>query len=333
MGKRTSKMTMRSTEGLRVCVGILASTAALLGVGCGDDSDASTSSSATSTSTGQDCPDPVTGSSTSSGEGGGTTTSVTTGAGGAGDGGAGGAGGADPTGGAGGGMNGGDPGGTGNNGFSHPNDPGESGQKDPFEILKQRADEGPPEIRSRLHGCTKLRYSALGEMLKSRGVTVTCTATSQCPANSTCMTSGPNMGQCVANNGFPRTASQLYATGKDALGVAKFDARESEAYFHTTSGATKLFDIFVQSAPEIIANIPNAEACKMNGVGYTMFSPTNGTCVRESLSCIMGRPAKGEDLILCNLIVGAADPNNAADVAKKRNIAVATFLSAAHSCE
>lgn len=196
------------------------------------------------------------------------------------------------------------------NTFDHFNDPGESGSKDPFEILKQRAEEGPPEVRTRLHSCTKVSYASLGAFLTSRGVNLNATSSSG-----------------------PKTAGELYKSGADALGVAKFDAREGETYFHTTASATKLFDIFVQAAPEIIANIEDAEACKYNGVGKPMFDAQTGKCVYESLSCIMGRPATADDLTICNLLVEQAAPGDQADLTKKRNIAVAVFLSASHTCE
>jgi|GEM_PF-941962 hypothetical protein len=241
------------------------------------------------------------------------------GAGGGGPGGTGGAGGGDTTSSTGSGIPDGGPvseappGGQSTNGqesFDHTNDPGESGQKDPFEILKERAEEGPPQIRTRLHSCGKIPYSSLGAFLSSRGV------------NTKSIT--------------PKSAGLLYQSGGDALGVAKFDAREGERLFHTTAGATKLFDIFVQSASEIIQNITDpakAPACVLNGVSNPMFDAGDGSCVRESLSCIMGRPAREEDLILCDLMVAQANPNDMADVARKRVIAVAAFLSAAHTCE
>jgi hypothetical protein len=205
------------------------------------------------------------------------------------------------------------PGGQSTNGqqsFDHANDPGESGQKDPFEILKERAEEGPPHIRTRLHSCGKIPYSALGAFLSSRGVNI----------------------QSIQ----PKSAGLLYQTGGDALGAAKFDAREGERLFLTTAGATKLFDIFVQSAIEIIPNISDpakAPACVLNGTSRPMFDPSDGSCVRESLSCIMGRPATEDDLILCDLMLAQANPNDMADVNRKRVIAVAAFLSAAHTCE
>ena len=197
------------------------------------------------------------------------------------------------------------------NTFDHFNDPGASGQKDPFQILKERAEEGPPEVRSRLHSCTKIPYAALGEFLMSRGVNLNATSSA----------------------GAPKTAGELYKTGTDAMGVARFDAREGETYFHTTAGATKLFDIFVQAAPEIIANIQSVDACKINGAGKPMFDATTGACVYESLSCIMGRPATDDDMTLCNLMLAQAAKGDPKDLTTKRNITVAAFLSAANTCE
>ena len=64
-----------------------------------------------------------------------------------------------------------------------------------------------------------------------------------------------------------------------------------------------------------------------------MFSPVDGSCVEQSLTCIMGRPATSDDLILCNLMLNQANKADPADVDLKRVITVAAFLSAAHSCE
>jgi hypothetical protein len=209
-----------------------------------------------------------------------------------------------------------DPGGiggltTGNEGntFDHFNDPGSNGSKDPFELLKERAEEGPPEIRTRIHSCSKIPYTTLGAMLTSLGVNLAATAT----------------------GGQPPTAGQLYTSGADAMSVAHFDAREGEAAFHTTAGATKLFDIFVQASSEIIANIQNMPLCQLNGTGKPMFDAEDGSCVPESLSCIMGRPATAEDEILCNLLISQAKDAN--DLIIKQRIAVASFLAAAHTCE
>jgi hypothetical protein len=222
----------------------------------------------------------------------------------------------------GGGGNGGGGGGTGatsngdpetsanpDNNFHHPMDATQPGQADPFEILKQRAAEGPPDVRTRLHSCSKLTYTQLGEFLVSRGV---------------------NMATPGAN-GVP-SAGELYnaASTKDALGLANYDARMGEAYYYTISSSTKMFDIFVQAAPQIIANIQNMPDCQINGVGNPMFDPVTGKCDFNALSCIMGRPALDEDLTLCNLMISQATP---AELDNRKKITVAAFLAAAHTCQ
>jgi hypothetical protein len=143
---------------------------------------------------------------------------------------------------------------------------------------------------------------------------------------------GVNLNATSSGTG-PKTAGELYKQGGDALGIAKFDAREGESYFHTTASATKLFDIFVQASSEIIANIATQDACKVNGVGKPMFDATTGKCVYESLSCIMGRPATADDLTVCNLMLEQATPGDANDLKIKQQITVAAFLSAANTCE
>jgi hypothetical protein len=198
------------------------------------------------------------------------------------------------------------------NNFHHPEDPASAGQKNPFEILKERAEEGPPEVRTRLHSCSRIPYTAIGAFLASRGVDLAAVA----PANQ------------------PPTAGQLYAAAGDSLGAARYDVRQGEASFYTVAAATKLFDIFVQAAPEIIANIESAPACQLSaGVGKPMFDEVTGKCVYNSVSCIMGRPATDDDMELCNLMIAQADPNSPADLANKQRITVAAFLSAAHTCE
>lgn len=167
----------------------------------------------------------------------------------------------------------------------------------------------PQEVAAKLHGCRKFRYDTIGTMLTERGVDMT---------NVTVDSSG-----------------ELYATSLDTFSVPKMDSRRAEKDGHTTASAMRLFDIFVQAAPEIIANIQNpalAPACVLNGQTRPMFA-ADGSCVEESISCLMGMPATEDHVLLCNLILDKADPLDAEDVTRKQHIAVATILAAAHSCE
>lgn len=155
--------------------------------------------------------------------------------------------------------------------------------------------------------------------------------------NKSCLDVGNNSpdatdGFCVAK---PATAGYLYFTGKDALGYPKLDSRLGEKEEHSTASAMKLMDIFIQSAPQIIANISDpvkAPACTLNGKNLPMFA-SDGSCVEESVSCLIGMPATDDHMLLCNLLVDKANKNDLTDITKKRNMAVALLLSAAHSCQ
>jgi hypothetical protein len=169
----------------------------------------------------------------------------------------------------------------------------------------------PEEVNSRLHGCQKLAYTSLRAFLVSRGVNIDAV-------------------------GSPDTAGELYKGAKDTLGVPKLDSRLGERSFHTTSAATKLFDIFLQAAPEIIQNISDpakAPACVLNSTSKPMFEADGKSCVEQSVSCILGRPATKDDVSLCNLLLTKTDPTINNDLAIKQRIAVATLLSAGHTCE
>ena len=140
-------------------------------------------------------------------------------------------------------------------------------------------------------------------------------------------------GYCVAK---PATAGYLYFSGKDALGYPKLDSRLGEKEEHSTASAMKLMDIFIQAAPQIIMNISDSSkspACTLNGKNKPMFDPIDGSCVEESVSCLIGYPATDDHMLLCNLLVQKAKLGDVSDIAKKRVVAVAALLSAAHSCQ
>jgi len=160
-----------------------------------------------------------------------------------------------------------------------------------------------------MHGCQKVSYSALGNFLTSHGVNL------------------------AASQG-PKTAGGLYNGATDTFGLPGLDSRQREPSFLTTAGATKMFDIFMQAASEIIANIGSmtaAPACAHNGVNPMMFDSTG--CVSDAVSCLIGRPATPNDVLLCNLMLQEADTTNPADVKNKQQMAVASLLAAAHTCE
>ncbi len=177
----------------------------------------------------------------------------------------------------------------------------ESTQVDVWELLERLAAEGPPRYTSRVHSCAKIRVGTIGRLLQSRGVNLDATGDT--------------------------TAGGLYTGGAQALGAANYGARARENVELTTAGASRLFDIFVAAAPEIIAAMPTLPECTIGGVGATMFD-VSGACNPDGISCLIGYPATPSHIELCNLTVQRASTPEIG-----QNMAVAVLAAAAHTCE
>lgn len=193
------------------------------------------------------------------------------------------------------GLSGGTAGGTGNT-FDHDNN---DDTPDPFAVLQRIEETGPPEISTKMHSCQKMKYATLGNVLKQLGV---------------------NMGATGATS-----AAQLYLKGNQAMGAPNYGARVAESIDLTTAGATKLFDILVQAAPEIIAAIPNV--AKKGGAAIQMFD-ASGKCTADGIAFLQGAPATQAQIDLCNNVLGSA---SSAQIGQ--TLAVATLMAAAHTCE
>lgn len=181
------------------------------------------------------------------------------------------------------------------NTFDHPGGP------DVWDYLERLAEEGPPSFSSRLHSCPKMKYSTVGRILQSRGVNV--------------------------DAGGELTGGFLWRTGSAALGAPKLNVRSREKTEITTAAAARLFDIFAQSAPEIIAAMPNLESCTIDGVPTEMFNAA-GQCTLDGIACLTGVPATASHLELCNEMVSRATTPQ-----KGQELAVAALAAAAHTCE
>lgn len=170
----------------------------------------------------------------------------------------------------------------------------------PREALERMQEEGPPAFTARVHGCRKMRYSTIGHVLESLGV---------------------DMG------GGEGSAGRMYRDADQALGAPNYDARIPETTELTVASASRLFDILTQAAPEIIAAMPEREACQLGGLGAAVFD-SDGRCTDDGLTCLMGVPASPAHVGLCNDIVArAADPEEG------QAIAVASLLAASFTCE
>ena len=172
---------------------------------------------------------------------------------------------------------------------------------DPWPALDRQEREGPPRYASRVHSCSKVRYRTLGNLLTSRGVNIA--------------------------NTDPLSAGSIYTLDEPGLGGPNYAQRVREHVDTGLATEAKLFDIFVQAAPEIIANMPNRAECQKNGVGAKLFDAAN-QCQIDGISCLIGMPARQLHVDVCNQTVARAT-----DVEHGKQLAVAVLAAAANTCE
>jgi hypothetical protein len=165
-----------------------------------------------------------------------------------------------------------------------------------WDLIDRLSVTGPPSFTAHMHGCVKPRYATLGNMLTTLGVNT---------ANATVLSAG-----------------DLYRNGASAMGAASLTNRIRENIDVTTSGAAKMFDIFVAGADEITAATATRASC-----GQTLFNADN-SCNVQAISCLIGTNATQTHADLCKLSV-----TGASDLATGKRLAVAVLLAAAHTCE
>jgi hypothetical protein len=188
------------------------------------------------------------------------------------------------------------------NTFDHDND-----SKSPWEVIAEQQAAGPARFTTRMHDCVKIRYSTVGNLLRSRGINLA---------------------------GAANSAGELYTSGANPMGAPSYASRVRENLSPSTAGMSRLFDIFSSASTEIIAGFANVEACKVAGVSPPLFDNGGAACNAEAFKCLMGLPASAAQLDICNkTIAGAKNAAGNPDQAIGQRLAVAVMLSAAHTCE
>lgn len=173
--------------------------------------------------------------------------------------------------------------------------------ENPWVVTEREQREGPPRYSSRIHSCTKMRVATLEHLLSSRGVDMQATD--------------------------ELAAGRILATSAVALGGPKYADRIRETTELGIATASKLFDIYVQAAPEIIARLPTIPACMRGTTPAQLFDASN-RCVASGFTCLMGTPATAEHLAICNETVKRAENPESG-----KQLAVAVMAAAAHTCE
>ena len=184
--------------------------------------------------------------------------------------------------------------------FEHPDSVGRAATS-VEEVLARMSEVGPPEYSARVHSCRKMPYRTLGRVLSSLGVDLQAEG--------------------------ERTAGAMYRRSAQALGAPNYQGRISETTELTAAAAGRLFDIFVQASPEIIANVPELERCQVGGEPTRVFND-DGSCSRNGLSCLVGQFVSEAHVELCDDTVSRVE-----NLEEGQQIAVASLLSAMFTCE
>jgi hypothetical protein len=187
------------------------------------------------------------------------------------------------------------------NTFDHDND-----SVSVWTLIDRLQKEGPPSFTSHMHACAKVRYATLGNVLAGLGVDID------------------------AANPQARSAAALYKAAINSIGSPNYANRIRENIGVTTSSASAEFDIFAAAADEIAAALPNLDRCKVKGIGPTMFDDTStpSKCNAAAITCLIGTPARPEHVDICNKSI-----MNATTPVIGKQLAVATLLAAAYTCE
>src|SRR5688500_17624142 len=98
------------------------------------------------------------------------------------------------------------------------------GTVDPWDEVERIKREGPPRYTSRVRSCPKMRYRTIGNVLASRGVDLGATGDT--------------------------SAGAIWRNGAASLGAPSYATRVRENIDLGLSTTSKLFDIYVQAAPE-----------------------------------------------------------------------------------
>ena len=188
--------------------------------------------------------------------------------------------------------------------FQDPNT-GDNGISDPNQVHADDAKVGSAEVVARLHSCSKITYSGLGNILANHGV---------------------NTGSTAQNS-----AGLLYKGGSSALGVANYGGRVAEMIIPSTAALSKQFDIMVAASQEIQAAAKGG-TLKMTACPSTQLIDSSGNFTKDGLSCLMGKPATADHLSIANDAITQATAQGLTKD-QGQQIAIASILEAAHTCE
>lgn len=164
-----------------------------------------------------------------------------------------------------------------------------------------------PSDGQRMHVCGKIMYDVLGTILTTRGVNT---------ANATADSAGV-----------------LYRSGSNIMGVANYPARVAEADRNSTGGVTRMFDMFLAVADEMVTTTnPNGSITGTGCPGTALFLADN-SCNADGFACLLGAPLTSVQLMECTNAVKRIASLTSNDFIRAKRMTVATIASSAYLCD
>lgn len=207
---------------------------------------------------------------------------------------------------------------------------------DPGLLADRAYDEGPIEVASRQHSCSKIKYDTQGNLLIGRGINLLTGAnpnTLPVSFTTTCPGASGNLSTTTQSTAY------VYCNDRLTLGLTNYTGRISESTALNTAAATKIMDLFVTAAVEIVPSTSTglmrltAPACVISGQGAIIFNADN-TCNEEGITCLQGYPATADQVALCSRVASqAVAASGFTQVVAGRRLAVATILAGSDVCE
>ena len=207
---------------------------------------------------------------------------------------------------------------------------------DPGLLADRAYDEGPIEVASRQHACSKIKYDTQGNLLIGRGINLLNGANpNTLPVSFSTSCPGPSGNLSTTT----QSTAYVYCNDRLTLGLTNYTGRISEPTALNTAAATKIMDLFVTAAAEMVPSTSTglmrltAPSCVIGGQGAIIFNADN-TCNEEGISCLQGYAATADQVALCSRVASqAVAASGFTQVVAGRRLAVATILAGSDVCE
>lgn len=198
---------------------------------------------------------------------------------------------------------------------------GDNNGSTPLSTNKQLVvSQGSGALTARDRACGPISYRAAGSVLIGLGVPLTLEQVNNRILGAT------ETAPMAPNNPMPTASQTAYKNARSSFGLADFPNRNGEATQVGTAQLAKMGDLFIQSAPEVLAGFGSSPRC-----GGVAFGDASGHPTRESMSCLVGQAATTDEVQLASQLMDRAIAQGMT-VQQAQELVVAGYMTAKFTC-